>query len=214
MESFAESWNSWEKTGERTTRISAWSTGHFGSDGVLGKGICLEGSHIPPWLPQSSLYFGLCGFDSPLSYQSLPCPFPLTQAVALSLHPLPQLSWSLPPSEGRSSGCPCCSGTSETAPGKSLLRPDFRGAIPAPSVHADSPGALSKDSWIGHLHIHLSRVAGVFWVHLYLNPPAEGNFLACLISQWLFFSLKSSGRGGFGSSPLHLGAEPKEGCRS
>lgn len=130
MESFAESWNSWEKTGERTTRISAWSTGHFGSDGVLGKGICLEGSHIPPWLPQSSLYFGLCGFDSPLSYQSLPCPFPLTQAVALSLHPLPQLSWSLPPSEGRSSGCPCCSGTSEDSSREESPKARFQGSDP------------------------------------------------------------------------------------
>ena len=92
MGSFAESWNSWEKTGERTTRISAWSTGHFDSDVVLGKGICLEGPHIPPWLPQSSLYFGLFGFDSPLSYQSLSHPFPLTQEAALSLDPLPQLS--------------------------------------------------------------------------------------------------------------------------
>ena len=95
--------------------------------------------------PQSHLSFGLFGFDSPLSYQSLPYPFPLTQEVALSLDPLPQLSWSLPPSEGRSSGCPCCSGTSEDSSREESPRASFQGVFPAPSVSADSPGALSKD---------------------------------------------------------------------
>lgn len=149
--------------------------------------------------PQSSCTLDSVDFDSPLSYQSLPYPFPLTQEVALS--------WTLFPSSpevsllpGGALGVPVVLGHLRTAQG-SLKEPDFGEAFLCPVWVQTAPGALSKDSWIRHLHIHLSRVAGIFWVHLYLSPPAEGSFLACLISQWLFFSLKSSGGEGLGPHP-------------
>ena len=103
------------KDRQEHTRISGQPTGNFQNDVVLGDGICLESPHILPWLPESSLPFGLFGFDSPPSSQSLPYPFPLTQGggsfpgSAL----FPYLFPSLPPSDRRSSWGPCCSVTSK-----------------------------------------------------------------------------------------------------
>ena len=151
------------KDRQEHTRISGQPTGNFQNDVVLGDGICLEGPHILPWLPESSLPFGLFGFDSTLfSESSLPFSSNTRRWLFPWICPLPL---PLPKSP---------SFRQEELLG-SLLFCDIQGQLQGrvlwgqfsgegfPGLEmSDSPCPLSRDSWSRHLHIHLSRVTRTF----------------------------------------------------